>query len=102
LFAADKVETPLLIMHNDNDGAVPWYHGIEYYIALRHNGKKVWMIEYNNEEHNLNERRNMKDLSIRLQQFFDHYLLGAPMPVWMKPGVPAVDKGRDFGYELSK
>lgn len=30
IFKADKVETPLLIMHNDKDGAVPWYQGIEY------------------------------------------------------------------------
>lgn len=99
LFHADKVETPLLIMHNDADGAVPWYQGIEYYSALRRLGKKVWMLEYNDEAHNLVERRNMKDLSIRLQQFFDHYLKGAPMPAWMKTGVPATKKGDYFGFE---
>ena len=30
LFEADKVQTPLLMIHNDKDGAVPWYQGIEY------------------------------------------------------------------------
>lgn len=100
LFFADKVETPLLIMHNDNDGAVPWYQGIEYFTALRRLGKKVWMLQYNKEEHNLLERKNTKDLSIRLQQFFDHYLKGEKMPKWMKYGVPATEKGKDWGYEL--
>jgi dienelactone hydrolase len=99
VFFADKVETPLLIMHNDNDGAVPWYQGIEYYDALRRLDKKVWLLEYNNEQHNLSERRNSKDLSVRLQQFFDHYLKGAPIPAWMKTGVPATRKGEYFGFE---
>ncbi|MDR0421874.1 MAG: prolyl oligopeptidase family serine peptidase [Proteiniphilum sp.] len=99
LFYARDVSTPLLIMHNDNDGAVPWYQGIEYFMALRRLGKPVWMLQYNNEAHNLRERRNAKDLSIRLQQFFDHYLKGAPAPVWMTKGVPAADKGRTWGYE---
>lgn len=100
IFFADKVQTPLLIMHNDNDGAVPWYQGIEYFMALRRLGKPVWMLQYNKEEHNLKERRNSKDLSIRLQQFFDHYLKGDPIPVWMKTGVPATEKGRIYGLEL--
>src|SRR5690606_41680366 len=38
IFWADKVQTPLLMMHNDQDGAVPWYQGIEYYMALRRLG----------------------------------------------------------------
>ncbi|MFV0545811.1 MAG: alpha/beta hydrolase family protein [Bacteroides sp.] len=99
LFKADHVETPLLIMHNDKDGAVPWYQGIEYFMALRRLGKKVWMLQYNNEDHNLKERRNMKDLSIRLQQFFDYYLKAAPMPAWMNTGIPSTRKGEYFGTE---
>lgn len=102
LFKADRVETPLLMMHNDKDGAVPWYQGIEFFTALRRLGKKVWMLQYNNEAHNLVERRNKKDLSIRLQQFFDHYLKGAPMPVWMEKGVPARVKGKTWGLEINE
>jgi len=101
LFFADKVETPLLIMHNDKDEAVPWYQGIELFTALRRLGKPVWMLQYNNESHNLGERVNAKDLSIRLEQFFNHFLKGAPMPVWMKTGVPATRKGIDWGLELT-
>ena len=102
LFFANKVETPLLIMHNDADDAVPWYQGIEYFTALRRLGKQVWMLQYNKETHNLTSRVNAKDLSIRLSQFFDHFLKGAPMPVWMKTGVPATLKGIDWGYDLVK
>jgi dipeptidyl aminopeptidase/acylaminoacyl peptidase len=97
IFFADRVETPLLIMHNDNDGAVPWYQGIEYFMALRRLEKPVWMLQYNNEGHNLKERRNRKDLTVRLQQFFDHYLKDEPAPKWMKTGVPATEKGTDDG-----
>lgn len=98
VFHADRVHTPLLIMHNDNDGAVPWYQGIEMFMALRRLGKPVWMLQYNGEAHNLKERRNRKDITIRLQQFFDHYLKGGPMPEWMKNGIPAIRKGQEFGY----
>jgi len=100
VFFADKVETPLLIMHNDKDGAVPWYQGIELFMSLRRLGKPVWMLQYNGEEHNLVQRRNSKDLSIRLQQFFDHYLKGDPAPVWMTKGVPAIEKGKSWGYDV--
>ena len=100
LFFADRVKTPLLIMHNDQDGAVPWYQGIEYFMALRRLQKPVWMLVYNGEDHNLMQRKNRKDLSVRMSQFFDHYLKGAPMPVWMKQGVPSVVKGKEYGFEL--
>lgn len=86
VFYADRVETPLLIMHNDGDGAVPWYQGIEYFMALRRLDKPVWMLVYNNEEHNLMKRHNRMDLSIRMAQFFDHYLKGAPAPEWLIHG----------------
>ncbi|WP_276496748.1 prolyl oligopeptidase family serine peptidase [Pontibacter litorisediminis] len=100
LFFADRVKTPLLIMHNDADGAVPWYQGIEYFMALRRLNKPVWMLVYNGEEHNLMQRKNRKDLSVRMSQFFDHYLKGAPAPKWMEQGVPSVVKGKDYGLEL--
>lgn len=100
LFKADKIATPVLIMHNDADGAVPWYQGIEFFTALRRLNKKVWMLEYNGEDHNLVERRNRKDLSIRLAQYFDHFLKGAPAAKWLADGVPATLKGIDWGTEV--
>ncbi len=102
IFHADKVKTPLLIMHNDADGAVPWYQGIEYFSNLRRLGKPCWLLQYNDEAHNLLERRNCKDLSKRLTQFFDHYLKGEPMPAWMKTGVPTDLKEEYFGFEYAE
>jgi len=99
LFRADKVTTPLLMMHNDADGAVPWYQGIEYFSALRRLGKKAWLIEYNGEDHGLTERRNQKDWSLRMSQFFDYYLKGEPPARWITDGVPATLKGVDWGLE---
>lgn len=101
VFHADRVKTPLLIMHNDADGAVPWYQGIELFMCLRRLQKPVWMLQYNGEAHNIRARKNRKDITIRLQQFFDHYLKGDPMPDWMKRGIRAERKGQDLatGFE---
>lgn len=100
LFYLPKVKTPLVIMHNDNDGAVPWYQGIELFTAMRRLGKKVWMLNYNGEAHNLVERKNRKDISIRQQQFFDWLLKDEKPPKWITEGVPAIRKGRDWGLEM--
>ena len=102
LFRADKITTPLLIMHNDKDGAVPWYQGIELFTAMRRLGKKVWLLQYNDEDHNLVDRKNRKDLSIRLAQFFDHYLKGAPAAKWIREGIPATLKGIEWGTEVEE
>jgi dipeptidyl aminopeptidase/acylaminoacyl peptidase len=100
IFSVPEIETPLLIMHNDNDGAVPWYQGIELFTALRRLDKPAWMLVYNNEEHNLEKWPDRVDLSIRMMQFFDHFLKGAPAPEWMVRGIPAVSKGNNNGYNL--
>ena len=102
IFWADKIQTPLLILHNDDDGAVPWYQGIELFVALRRLGKPAWLVNYNGEAHGIRKHHNRKDWSIRLQQFFDHYLKDAPAPVWMSAGIPAVEKGKTLGLELEK
>ena len=100
LFCAPEIKTPLLMMHNDNDGAVPWYQGIELFVALRRLDKPVWLLNYNGEPHNLKESSwaNRVDLSTRMFQFFNHYLKNQPMPDWMSKGVTAVKKGEEQGY----
>ncbi len=97
LFHLPKVKTPLVIMSNDADGAVPWYQGIEFFTAMRRLGKPVWLLVYNGEAHNLVERRNRKDIQIREQQYFDWLLKGEKPAKWLTDGVPAVMKGRDWG-----
>jgi dipeptidyl aminopeptidase/acylaminoacyl peptidase len=101
LFYMDRVNTPVLIMHNDADGSVPWYQGIEMFMALKRLDKPAWLLQYNGEDHNLVQRKNRKDLSIRMSQFFDFYLKGAPAPKWMTEGLPAVEKGKTLKYELN-
>jgi dipeptidyl aminopeptidase/acylaminoacyl peptidase len=100
LFGIPNIETPLLIMHNDADGAVPYYQGIEMFMGMRRLNKPVWLLVYNDEAHNLRKTKNRFDLSIRMMQFFDHYLKDAPAPEWMTQGVPAVIKGKDLQYDL--
>jgi dipeptidyl aminopeptidase/acylaminoacyl peptidase len=102
IFNIDKINTPLLIMHNDADGHVPWYQGIEFFVSLRRLGKPSWFLNYNEEPHWPLKMQNRKDFNIRMQQFFDYYLQGSQKPVWMDRGVPAMEKGINQGYELIK
>lgn len=99
LFHADRIETPLLMMHNDDDGAVPWYQGIEMFVAMRRLGKEVYMVNYNGDGHNPRKRANQKDIDMRMQQFFDHHLRGMPAPEWMREGIPFLRKGRERAPE---
>jgi dipeptidyl aminopeptidase/acylaminoacyl peptidase len=92
IFWADRVQTPVMLLHNDGDDAVPWYQGVEFYLALRRLGKEVYLFDYNGEPHGLRKRPNQKDYTIRLQQYFDHYLKGAPAPAWMEKGVPYIER----------
>lgn len=100
LFQVPKIRTPLVIMANDADGAVPWYQGIELFTAMRRLGKPAWLLNYNGEAHNLRERKNQKDISIREQQFFDWLLKGDKPPRWITAGIPAIQKGKEWGLEL--
>lgn len=94
IFWADRVATPVMILQNDGDDAVPWYQGIEFFLALRRLGKDAWLFNYNGQPHGLRNRGDQKDYTIRLQQYFDHFLKGAPAPDWMEKGVPYLDKDR--------
>ncbi|WP_124979230.1 alpha/beta hydrolase family protein [Nonlabens xiamenensis] len=102
LFHIPKIQTPLLMMHNDEDGAVPYYQGIEMFMGMRRLGKPSWLLVYNDEAHNLRKMKNRRDLSLRMMQFFDHYLKGQPAPVWMTEGLPRQKKGKQLGYDLEE
>ena len=95
LFWLPRVTTPLFIMSNDMDDAVPWYQGIELFVGMRRLGKEAYLIDYNNDVHNPSSRANQKDIAMRMQQFFDTKLMGKPAPDWMVKGIPAKDKGKD-------
>ena len=101
IFWMDKVQTPVMILQNDADDAVPWYQGIEFFLALRRLGKPAWLFNYNGQPHGLRNRPDQKDYTIRLQQYFDHFLKGAPAPAWMEKGVPYLEREHTALSELS-
>jgi dipeptidyl aminopeptidase/acylaminoacyl peptidase len=88
IFYVDRIQTPLLILHNDADDAVPWYQGIEFFLALRRLNKPAWMYSYNGEPHHLRRRANQRDYAARMAEFFDYELKGGPKPAWMEKEIP--------------
>jgi Prolyl oligopeptidase family len=87
------------MMHNKNDASVQFTQGSEFFMALRRLEKRVWMLQYDDGQHGVNGKE-ARDFTIRVQQFFDHYLKGTPAPAWMTEGVPARLKGIKTGLEL--
>jgi dipeptidyl aminopeptidase/acylaminoacyl peptidase len=86
------ITAPFLILHGTADNAVDWHQGLELYAAARRWGKHVILLSYPGEPHHLSKEENQKDFQIRMKQFFDHYLKGAPAPAWMTDGVPFLEK----------
>jgi dienelactone hydrolase len=87
-----QVKAPYLIMHGTADPTVSFVEGMNLYSALRYNKKDAILLAYPNEGHGLRGLANRRDLTQRYFQFFDHYLKGAPAPVWMTQGVPFLVK----------
>lgn len=94
IFWVEKIHTPYLTIHNDEDDAVPWYQGIEFFSAMRRLGKEAYMFSFNGEKHGLRERANQKYWTVHLDEFFDYYLKDAPKPGWMEKGVPYLERGK--------
>ncbi len=88
VFFADRINTPLLIQFGDEDGAVPWYQGIELYLAMRRLGKDCIFLQYRGEPHHLQKYPNKMDYAMKMKQYFDYYLKGEPAPEWITKGVP--------------
>jgi dipeptidyl aminopeptidase/acylaminoacyl peptidase len=101
VYHAKNVETPLLILHNDKDGAVDHTQGIEYYNTLRRLQKPVIMLEYKGENHGLIKPENMRDYTVRMKEFFDYYLMDKPAPKWLTDGIPLL-KMKDHLTERTK
>lgn len=91
IYHVTKVQTPLLMLHNDADGAVDFTQGVEFYTALRRLKKPVVMMQYKGENHGLAKQPNRKDYSVRMMEFFDYQLKGKPAPEWWSKGVLRLD-----------
>jgi dipeptidyl aminopeptidase/acylaminoacyl peptidase len=94
LFWIEKIHTPYLTMANDEDDAVPWQQGIQFFTAMRRLGKEAYMFVYNGEKHGLRQRENQKHWTVHMAEYFDYFFLGAPKPDWMEHGVPYLEKGK--------
>jgi len=99
IFKVKNITTPVLLVHNKSDGDVPWQQGYDWFRNLTREGKKVWLLQYDEEGHVIYNYANQLDFTIRMSQFFDHYLKGKPAPFWMTRGIPDSRKGIDTGYE---
>ncbi|NGP88387.1 alpha/beta hydrolase family protein [Fodinibius halophilus] len=88
VFYADRIDTPLLMMFGDEDTAVPWYQGIEMYLAMRRLDKDAVFLQYRDEPHHLQKYANKLDYAIKMKEYFDHYLRGEKAPKWITDGVP--------------
>jgi dipeptidyl aminopeptidase/acylaminoacyl peptidase len=95
VFQIDRIKTPVMILQNDADDAVPWYQGIEFFLSMRRLGKEAYMFNYNGEPHHLNRRPNQKDYTLRMQEFFDYYLKDAAKPAWMEKGIPYIEREQE-------
>ena len=95
IFMVDRISTPVLILENDGDDAVPWYQGLEFFLSLRRLGREVYLWNYNGEPHGLRRRGPQKDYTVRMQEYFDHFLKGAPEPDWMQHGIPYIEREQE-------
>jgi dienelactone hydrolase len=83
VFFADKVTTPILLFHNNDDYAVPFNQGMEWFTALKYCGKVAYLLQYKDEGHFLLNEFARKDYTAKMKSFFDHYLKGFLPPAWM-------------------
>ena len=88
IFSADKIHTPLLIEHGDEDEAVPFQQGVELYMAMRRLNKVCYFLQYRGEPHHPKKYPNKLDYTIKTKNFFDCYLKHEPMADWMKKPTP--------------
>jgi dipeptidyl aminopeptidase/acylaminoacyl peptidase len=94
---AHTITTPLLMLHCLNDGAVPWQQSVEMFTSLWRLKKPVWLLQYDQGTHGVGGI-DAVDYTLRVTQFFDHYLKDAPAPAWMQHGIDNKDKRYVQGY----
>lgn len=71
---AKKIKTPLLLWTGEEDKQVNSNQSIEFYLALRRLEKQTTLLVYPKERHVVLKEENQKDLTQRIQNWFDYYL----------------------------
>jgi dipeptidyl aminopeptidase/acylaminoacyl peptidase len=97
---ADKIVTPMLIIHGKEDITVSLAQSLELYLALRRLQKKAWFVTYKKADHIFSKPEEKLDYSIRMKQFFDYYLMDRPAPRWMTGNYNPDQDGIEGGYIL--
>ncbi|WP_158673997.1 alpha/beta hydrolase family protein [Pedobacter sp. KBW01] len=101
IYAADSIRTPVLIQVGSLDSSVPSTQGRELFSVLKRLGRQAWLIDYPRAGHILtNESSN--DYTVRIKQFFDHYLKDKPLPKWMSLGISGQEGLQLEAKEINK
>lgn len=79
LFSADKIKTPLMIIHGDQD-YIPIGQSEEIFVALYRQNKDVEFVRYWGEDHIITSPANIRDMWERIFIWYDRYLLAEPAP----------------------
>ncbi|HEY6233503.1 MAG TPA: prolyl oligopeptidase family serine peptidase, partial [Candidatus Elarobacter sp.] len=87
IFRADRVRTPYLSIHNEDDGTVPRAQGIEFFTALRRLGKVAYLFSFHGEGHELRDRAHQQYWTDRLDEWFDYWLRDSKRPGWLDAGL---------------
>lgn len=78
VFHADRITTPTLVLHGEEDRRVPVGQGFELYHALRRAGKTTEMVIYPRSGHGVGEPKLAADIARRHLEWFSRWL--APKP----------------------
>lgn len=81
---AANISTPLLSYTGDKDNSVDFNQSKEFYLALRRLGKKNILLIYPDEDHAFMNKEQQTDLTLKNEQWFDHYLRDKSKPIWME------------------
>lgn len=75
---ASKIQTPVLILHGEEDTSVPLNQSTYFHRALRRFGVEHEFVVYPREGHGIQERDHQLDMLERTRAWFDRWL-GDPL-----------------------
>jgi dipeptidyl aminopeptidase/acylaminoacyl peptidase len=75
LLDVEKIKTPLLVMHGEEDPQVPPQESVEFTASLKKAGKNYLYVTYPHEGHGFQQRDHREDAYKRQLAFLNQYLL---------------------------
>jgi dipeptidyl aminopeptidase/acylaminoacyl peptidase len=89
LFNADKINTPLLLLHGNVDTNVPMGESIQMFLALKLLGKEVEFIQVNGQDHIIYDYKKQLEWQDTILAWFARWLKDQPQ--WWDSLYPARD-----------